>query len=259
MALWSATSYWRRWGVRLGLLQPLAKRVLKPAPSTISRMTLILTLVSSNKVVQVSDRRLTLGKDIHDVNANKAICVGCSDARFSVGYTGVAEIDGQRTDYWLVDQISSVFQSGNEDVLTVYKTLQERATKAISHLRYKRRPVHPQGRGLTLVLAGYRTIEAITVPFLAYISNVNPDNSNPLHVESTFSREGWMFDPRALADKQMVFVHGARVTFDAGDSAAGETRRCRVSSYLGALWAVLYLFHVPNLSYLRAEIGRAHV
>lgn len=28
---------------------------------------------------------------------------------FSVGYTGVAEIEGQRTDYWLVDQISSVF------------------------------------------------------------------------------------------------------------------------------------------------------
>lgn len=188
-------------------------------------MTLILTLVSSNKVVQVSDRRLTLGRNVHDINANKAICVGCNDAHFSVGYTGVAEIDGQRTDYWLVDQISSIFQSGNEDVLTVYKALQERATKAISRLRYKGRPVHPQGRGLTLVLAGYRTIEATTVPFLAYISNLNLDNSNPLHVENTFSRKGWMFDPRARADKQMIFVHGARVTFNAGDPAGAKICR----------------------------------
>lgn len=188
-------------------------------------MTLILTLVSSNKVVQVSDRRLTLGRNVHDINANKAICVGCSDARFSVGYTGVAEMDGQRTDYWLVDQISSVFQSGYEDVLTVYKSLQERATEAISRLRYRGRPVHPQGRGLTLVFAGYRTIDAITIPFLAYVSNVNPDNSDPLRVDSTFSRNGWMFDPRARPDKQMVFVHGARITFDARDPAAEEIRR----------------------------------
>ena len=95
-------------------------------------MILILTLIATNKIVQVSDRRLTLDGETCDTNANKLVCVGCDDARFSVGYTGVAEIGGQRTDYWLVDQISSIFSSGHTDVLTVYKGLADRATSAVS-------------------------------------------------------------------------------------------------------------------------------
>ncbi len=71
-------------------------------------MTLILTLLATNKIVQVSDRRLTLNGETCDSNANKLVCVGCDDARFSVGYTGVAEIDGQRTDYWLKNQVKAI-------------------------------------------------------------------------------------------------------------------------------------------------------
>jgi hypothetical protein len=145
-------------------------------------MTLILTLVSTNKIVQVSDRRLTLNGKVCDSNANKLVCVGYDDARFSVGYTGVAEIDGQRTDYWLVDQIESIFSSGHRDVLTVYKELADKATSAVSRLRYKGRLVHQRHRGLTLALAGYREISGTVVPFLAYISNVALEASSPFDV-----------------------------------------------------------------------------
>jgi hypothetical protein len=183
-------------------------------------MTLILTLVATNKIVQVSDRRLTLNRETCDSSANRLVCVGCDDAHFSIGYTGVAEIDGQRTDYWLVDQISSIFSSGHQDVLAVYKALAEKATSAVSRLRYKGRLVHPQGRGLTLALAGYRVMSETTVPFLAYISNVALDASSPFEVQARFFRKGWIFDPRPSADRQMLYINGAEGAFTAGDKPA---------------------------------------
>ena len=153
-------------------------------------MTLILTLIATNKIVQVFDRRLTLNGDVCDSDANKLVYVGCDDARFSIGYTGVAEIDGQRTDYWLVDQIKSIFGSGRRDVLTVYRELANKATSAISRLRYKGRLVNPKRRGLTLALAGYRAISGTTVPFLAYISNVALDAASPFDVQPSFLAKG---------------------------------------------------------------------
>lgn len=183
-------------------------------------MTLILTLIATNKIVQVSDRRLTLNGKTCDSNANKLVCVGCDDARFSVGYTGVAEIDGQGTGYWLVDQIESIFRSGHQDVLTVYKMLEEKATKAVSRLQYKGRPVHPQGKGLTLVLTGYREISGTVVPFLAYVSNVALDAASPFGVQTSFFRKGWMYDPRPAADRQKLYINGAEGAFTAGDKPA---------------------------------------
>ena len=118
-------------------------------------MTLILTLVATNKIVQVSDRRLTLNGKMHECNANKAICVSCSNAHFSIGYTGVAEIDGQRTDYWIVDQIFSIFSSGQQDIGKVGQLLTKKLTAAVSRLTYKGRPVRLEDKGLKLVLAGF--------------------------------------------------------------------------------------------------------
>ena len=183
-------------------------------------MTLILTLVSTNKIVQVSDRRLTLDGEVCDSNANKLVCVGCDDAHFSIGYTGVAEIAGQRTDYWLVDQIESIFSSGHRDVLNVYKELADKATTAVRGLRYKGRPVHPKHKGLTLALAGFRQINGTTVPFLAYISNVDLDAPSPFDVQTSFFRKGWMYDPGPLAEKQMLYINGAEGAFTARDKPA---------------------------------------
>ncbi len=184
-------------------------------------MTLILTLLATNKIVQVSDRRLTLNGKTCDSNANKLVCVGCDDAHFSVGYTGVAEIDGQGTDYWLVDQIESIFASGHRNVLTIYKELTNKATKAISRLRY----VPWRYRGLTLVLAGYRAISGTVVPFLAYISNIDLDAASPFDVQRTFFREGWMYDPRPSADQQILYINGAKGAFTAGDKHANAILR----------------------------------
>jgi len=67
-------------------------------------MTLILSVVTRNYVVQVSDRRLTdanTGRPL-DESANKAV-VFCG--HFVFGYTGLAQIDSLKTDMWLAERL----------------------------------------------------------------------------------------------------------------------------------------------------------
>ena len=73
-------------------------------------MTLILSFATANKVIQVSDRRLTKPDgSLYDDEANKVICVGCSDSYFAIGYSGLGTIStGKRTDEWLVDYLASI-------------------------------------------------------------------------------------------------------------------------------------------------------
>lgn len=79
-------------------------------------MTLIVTTIFKNKVVQVADAKLTLnGKEVED-RAVKSIGVQCADARFCIGYTGIAEIEGERTDFWIAHQVSDIFRHGGYGV-----------------------------------------------------------------------------------------------------------------------------------------------
>ena len=80
-------------------------------------MTLIITSISKDRVVQVSDRRLTTPMgDIYDDSANKAIAVGMGYVHFVASYTGLAYIghltDENRTDRWLQYHLGSITRSG---------------------------------------------------------------------------------------------------------------------------------------------------
>ena len=73
-------------------------------------MTQIFTVLTFNKVVQVSDRRLTWPDgSLADDHANKAVCVSCADGWFAISYTGAAQVGRSRTptDEWLVELLSS--------------------------------------------------------------------------------------------------------------------------------------------------------
>lgn len=70
-------------------------------------MTLIITALADDAVVQVSDRRLTLADgSIFSEDATKAICIACSDARVSLAYTGLARIGMTPTDHWLMELLT---------------------------------------------------------------------------------------------------------------------------------------------------------
>src|SRR5919107_117226 len=91
-------------------------------------MTLIITSISKDRVVQVSDRRLTTPMgDIYDDSANKAIAVGMGYVHFVASYTGLAYIghltDENRTDRWLQYHLGSITSSGERDSKSSWRAL----------------------------------------------------------------------------------------------------------------------------------------
>jgi hypothetical protein len=66
-------------------------------------MTLILTALNSDYVVQLSDRRLTTGRRVVDEESNKALLVHLSDGRLVFGFTGLAKAGDFETTTFLTD------------------------------------------------------------------------------------------------------------------------------------------------------------
>jgi hypothetical protein len=132
-------------------------------------MTLIVTLVDRNRIVQVSDRRLSKPNgELHDDNANKAVIVGMERINFAASYTGLAYIGREReedqTDRWLADNLGSITRDGETGVERIADALATRATRTISRLRGER-----WMKGLKIVLAGY---DRENRPFRATVSNI---------------------------------------------------------------------------------------
>jgi len=75
-------------------------------------MTLNLTALSSDFVVQVSDRQLThvstSGSIVVDEdNANKAVILNCSESLLAITFTGLGKLGTTRVDEWLVDVLQN--------------------------------------------------------------------------------------------------------------------------------------------------------
>ncbi len=103
-------------------------------------MTHIITLVAKDRIVQVSDRRLTtIAGDLYDDSSNKAVAVGIGYVHFAASYTGLAFIghvrDENRTDRWLQEQLGSIVRDGEPSLETICESLSQQATDAISRLR----------------------------------------------------------------------------------------------------------------------------
>jgi hypothetical protein len=90
-------------------------------------MTLILACLTPKTIYQVSDRRITnlLNPDeILSDDQNKAVMI---DSRFVFGYSGLSEMEGERTDTWLAKVIS---QSDTNDMAAVATHIRESANRA---------------------------------------------------------------------------------------------------------------------------------
>lgn len=191
-------------------------------------MTLIITMIGKNKVIQVADCRLTLEGKTCDADAIKSILVMCSDAQFSVGYTGLAEIEDKRTDYWLVEQIRSIFGSGVFDVRRLTWELATRLENVVPKSRYKGRLVKRENRGLYLVLAGYHDGEdgPKSQPFITTVSNMRyRGDSVPIGVASEFMVTPQMLRPGLPDNDFSVNIGGAWRAITSNDGYARETRK----------------------------------
>ncbi len=114
-------------------------------------------MIAKNKVIQVADTRLTFpdGRE-YDADAVKSVCVSCADAYFTIGYSGLAEIKGQRLDEWLVEGVSDLMSAGFHGVKQITDELVKRLDTGIASLTYRGRRVGRQYKGLLLTLSTNR-------------------------------------------------------------------------------------------------------
>jgi len=121
-------------------------------------MTLILTVATDRKVIQASDRLVTLPNGtVYCSKANKAVAVTCQGSRFSISFVGTAIIAGKNTDEWIGDYLTNI-NAATLSVKPICDALMKQLSKC-SHL------LSPPS--LSLILCGFVGQDT----FAALISN----------------------------------------------------------------------------------------
>ncbi|MBM3167011.1 MAG: hypothetical protein FJZ94_06165 [Chloroflexi bacterium] len=130
-------------------------------------MTIILTCLTWQYIVQVSDRRLTKNGKLYEDNANKAIDF-CGQMAFA--YSGLAELEGMRTDLWLANVLSSPSARALPEALTA---IRDRASECFRHLPY---PYSPQQKIQSFVGVGWASLaeEASSQPISTQQKDFQP-------------------------------------------------------------------------------------
>lgn len=177
-------------------------------------MTLIVTAVGKSVVIQVSDRRLTTPSGaLYDDNANKAVCVACRDAVFTIAYTGLAQIGSKRIDEWLADELTEM-KASYLPFIELWMALKGRLDPTFNNLRIDRKR-----RGLVLVMAGYRPVPKIEGPlknfegqvtgFAGQLSNIDDDAAKPLpKPDNEFHWHSWWSPDVKELKRFTCLVHG---------------------------------------------------
>lgn len=133
-------------------------------------MTLVLTCLTKEYVLQVSDRRLTWPNGrVADDNANKAVLLA---NQMAFAYTGRARVGPERTDVWLAHVLRDMSHgpAAAANGLEVIVSLGRRATEAS-------RGVPLSQARLAFVAAGFARLAAGEPlrPYVSFISNALTD------------------------------------------------------------------------------------
>lgn len=145
-------------------------------------MTLILSLVGPDYVVQVADRRISLlhpsGRTtVRDDNTNKVVNFA---NRTVLGFTGIAELEGERTDLWIADRIAA-----SPDIGDGFESLLDDLTTLFSRRPYK-------GHGHAVTAAGFKwESDGSVTPYYALVTNMF-ENGHWLRTPS--DRFAWIYE-----------------------------------------------------------------
>lgn len=162
-------------------------------------MTLIITSLSDDTIVQVSDRRVTRNGVLVDDECNKAVFVVCKDARFSIAYTGLAEIFGNRTDEWIFNYLTSI-NAGCLSFPDILKSLHSKLASKAAHLLR----LGPY-RKLSFVFAGFGP----PGPFLATLSNFEGESGKLLDKIDDSFRFWIIYRNKDPMQKLAFLIHGS--------------------------------------------------
>lgn len=155
-------------------------------------MTLLQTVFSRERVIQVSDRRLTLNGEVFDDEYTKLVCW---NQTFTAGFTGIARIDrrGRKsTSEWIAEVLCdySAFEPG-------VQALRQEAENRVSKLPWA-------DKRLAIVIAGF---DFRQVPLVAEIANFDT-TTNVTEDANSFQARCAQVPP-----ERMAFTHavGARL------------------------------------------------
>ena len=145
-------------------------------------MTLIIAAGNSDQFIQISDRRLSSNGKIIEEEANKAFVLNCSNARLSVGYTGLANAESFSTRDWL---LSTINECGPPDYTAknIILRFTERASKEYSENPIIKRLSKVHSR-LTVMFTGYLYHHEPPLGALAVVSNFQNLNTGTIEQEA---------------------------------------------------------------------------
>jgi hypothetical protein len=154
-------------------------------------MTLVVSLISADHVIQVSDRRLVWlrGRQIvdEDDNRNKAV-IWCN--RLAFAYTGFAELGTEsRTDLWIASTLSAwagTLPPDKQKQDAVVAALAKAAATELSNKPF--RDVPRDRRQHAFVGAGWACFDGATdfEPYIATMANYRGKPGNPTPAEDEF-------------------------------------------------------------------------
>ena len=195
-------------------------------------MTLIITAMSPHRVVQVSDRRLTLpGGKLYDDEANKAVTVGCGDAYFSVAYTGLARLRDKstrrwiRTDEWIANSLHDLMQQpGLGTVKELYRAFGSHAKETFDFT-----PVQRTRKGTTFVFAGFY-VRRRPIAFVGALSNMRTTAAGSIKVGQEFDTQSVQSPSPSMPYNELeLYVNGMVPALASKDAIAKAIhRRTRV-------------------------------
>jgi hypothetical protein len=163
-------------------------------------MTLIITTLADDAVTQTSDLKLTWpdGSVFEDTSIKSTIVV-CRDAKFIVGYTGLAMIGNVRTDHWLVEHFSDT-RAGHKELREVLEGLRLYAASTSSSIQNL-----GDGRKITFIFAGFFRYRH----FFAFVTNYEDRQGRRLQtVNDAFEIHSFVRDETPVT-KLTLIINGA--------------------------------------------------
>ena len=131
-------------------------------------MTLVLTLVTTRYVMQVADRLVTTDGKKFDPASNKSLIYLAKNAIVTIGYSGLAYLDGIPTDEWIAQTLwgkelprrddgrvaGHVLGGGGRQSIDIGRAIERVRSGSENALRKDRTPL--KARFLQIVLAGWQ-------------------------------------------------------------------------------------------------------
>lgn len=192
-------------------------------------MTLIITALSPYRIVQVSDRRLTLvnGRCCDD-KAIKAVVVHCDDAYFSVAYTGLAHLRDKRTrkwmrtDRWIAHSLHDLMQQPElRTAILLYRAFGAYAEETLTFTPVRR----PEHRAISFVFSGF-FVKNWATAFVGILSNMRSIGVDGIKVVRDFdTQQVWSPSPSMRYNELELFIEGMHPALTSNDPIAKAIKR----------------------------------